>query len=826
MLTKDYTWALDPLGTSPNNLITGERHSLTVDSGNGFHFFIPKASPFFMKGVKVVHVATGRELFPYVDWAPAWEFTLATRRTLLPVYGAIVILDKTLNGTFEIQYQTLGGEYTLDEQTLLTMLLNTVLDPRVTSWESVVDKPLFFTPLEHIFNVDQMVGMDNVVEAIDRIRDSILSSIEMIYPALGVHIRNLENPHGTTAEQVGLGLVSNFPMATDEEAAAGLLRNRYMSPAATKLLLSQISSETVAGHASNYNNPHRVNKDQVELGLVDNFATATLEQTLQGTATNLFVTPAGCKALIEKLAVGDFSSHLSNKENPHETTKTQVGLGLVDNYATAVKADWDTGTAGNKFMTPGGVKYMIEKLIGSLFTAHVDDHNNPHQTNKTQLGLGAVQNFGIANSSELLEGVANDKYVVVSGVKAMIEKFANTSTSDHIADQNNPHGTTAEQVGLGLVQNYPIATAEEAIGGLATNCYMTPALVASAINVLLGQTVAAHTNDKENPHETTAEQVGLGLVSNYATATVQETLTGTANDLFTTPAGVRATVDSRLGSTETTSLLCGALAVNDETTGSAGWLQFATVSDAQNGYGVFLAHGLLASGEPLTVVADFGASWKLSVQNPSSDPIKARFGYVADEDNLYLYINPSASDLSLQFSRLSPQGKLVSGGLSDWLADEPVGIVYVEDYSQTYKLQRLVMNQGYDLAVGLTKAADIIGLVTPVTISEASLAAPAVAVNNGVVTATWSGSVTTPATPASRLVFGGVMAWPGTQLELKLDSAVVSAVTLTEPVKSFDLYDLAAGVTVAVDVSVSYPVGTRPADFTGGYVRAEQLNPA
>lgn len=46
---------------------------------------------------------------------------------------------------------------------------NTVLDPRLASWESVRDKPLFFTPVEHIFDADQMVGMDAVVEATDRI---------------------------------------------------------------------------------------------------------------------------------------------------------------------------------------------------------------------------------------------------------------------------------------------------------------------------------------------------------------------------------------------------------------------------------------------------------------------------------------------------------------------------------------------------------------------------------------------------------------------------------------------------------------------------------
>lgn len=42
---------------------------------------------------------------------------------------------------------------------------------------------------------------------------------------------------------------------------------------------------------------------------------------------------------------------------------------------------------------------------------------------------------------------------------------------------DNPHATTASQVGLGSVQNYGIATTTEARAGSVNNKYMTPALV-------------------------------------------------------------------------------------------------------------------------------------------------------------------------------------------------------------------------------------------------------------------------------------------------------------------------------------------------------------
>lgn len=47
----------------------------------------------------------------------------------------------------------------------------------------------------------------------------------------------------------------------------------------------------------------------------------------------------------------------------------------------------------------------------------------------------------------------------------------------HVGDTNNPHATTAAQVGLGSVQNYGIASTAEAQAGTVTNKYVTPALV-------------------------------------------------------------------------------------------------------------------------------------------------------------------------------------------------------------------------------------------------------------------------------------------------------------------------------------------------------------
>lgn len=59
--------------------------------------------------------------------------------------------------------------------------------------------------------------------------------------------------------------------------------------------------------------------------------------------------------------------HIDDSTNPHNVTKDQVSLGLVDNYATATKDDAEVGTANNLFMTPLRVFQSISKWVEGKF---------------------------------------------------------------------------------------------------------------------------------------------------------------------------------------------------------------------------------------------------------------------------------------------------------------------------------------------------------------------------------------------------------------------------------------------------------------------------
>ncbi len=101
----------------------------------------------------------------------------------------------------------------------------------------------------------------------------------------------------------------------------------------------------------------------------------------------LGVEPTGQLVTLE--SSGDNSTitaHIANTNNPHSTTKAQVGLGNVDNTSDA-----------NKPISSATQTALDAKANASALTAHTGDTNNPHAVTKSQVGLGNVDNTADAS---------------------------------------------------------------------------------------------------------------------------------------------------------------------------------------------------------------------------------------------------------------------------------------------------------------------------------------------------------------------------------------------------------------------------------------------
>ena len=173
------------------------------------------------------------------------------------------------------------------------------------------------------------------------------------------------------------------------------------------------------------------------------------EQSLNPIANSLFATRI--------TAIGStLSSHITNKNNPHNVTKSQIGLGNVDNTS-----DMDKPVSSKQALAINAVEDQI--------ILHKDNKNNPHAVTAAQVGLGNVNNTSDANKpvSTAQQAALDEK----------IDKIGGTF-SGNVAIQGNltvsGTTTTESEKQLAVKENVIVTNADKAnlqtlLSGLAIN---------------------------------------------------------------------------------------------------------------------------------------------------------------------------------------------------------------------------------------------------------------------------------------------------------------------------------------------------------------------
>lgn len=219
---------------------------------------------------------------------------------------------------------------------------------------------------------------------------------------------------------------------------------------------------------------------------------------------------------------GGITGHTNDKNNPHNTTKTQVGLGDVLNYPVATALQAEVGTHHASYMTPLRTAEAITVLGGKLLAAHANDVNNPHKVDKGHVGLARVQNYEVSTDIQAEAGTNNTTYMTPLRTAQAIARQVGTAYNSHASDILNPHNVTKDQIGLFNVQNFAVASQEEARAGVANDRYMTPRRTTQLVQELVTVQLDGHATRLDNPHSTTAAQVGAystsqtdGMLANY-----------------------------------------------------------------------------------------------------------------------------------------------------------------------------------------------------------------------------------------------------------------------------------------------------------------------
>lgn len=167
----------DPTGLMASNLVTSETHTVNNETEPDYHVIVPLFAPFFAAGLSIVYKpfnsSTTRTLVEGVDYTLAYQFIGATRGCAKPVYGGIALVNDSLSGNFTLVYQTLGGNWCVNLSAINEILANAIQNPRVTSWEQIVELPDLFPVVSHQWYLDDLVGASELVQAIDELSTTI-----------------------------------------------------------------------------------------------------------------------------------------------------------------------------------------------------------------------------------------------------------------------------------------------------------------------------------------------------------------------------------------------------------------------------------------------------------------------------------------------------------------------------------------------------------------------------------------------------------------------------------------------------------------------------
>ena len=306
------SYPLDTTGVNPTNLIEDEIHTLTEINDFTYRIIIPTFAPFYLDNLVLEHVSPSNVvtvLTKDVDYVVCLTYESASRSIGKMLYGGLTINTELLNGTIKVTYQTLGGDWTADAQYVLEAIAESNYNPRITIWDIVTNKPNQFPPINHDNQIDTTYGYQELLDKLQELITTVANNPNSSTPLIAHLAAN--NPHGVNKTDVGLSNVENYAIATDQEVMDKDLLNKYVT---LRQMVSFLLDNTalialVNNHESNTSNPHNVTKTQVGLSDVVNYPIATPTQINNLELVNAYVTLAQVIPLIYRIVGEEISKN-------------------------------------------------------------------------------------------------------------------------------------------------------------------------------------------------------------------------------------------------------------------------------------------------------------------------------------------------------------------------------------------------------------------------------------------------------------------------------------------------------------------------------------
>jgi hypothetical protein len=327
MVMAVWKYGLDVTGKNPDNLVSGEIHTVPLDNK---YAFATDYGPFYSDSVKITVKDTGVVLTQGTDYECLYLYVDAVQASGKPVTAVIHVLNKSINGDLLLDYQVVGGPYSSNAYALEELIALLGIDNRAVAWENIGNKPLVFPPAPHLHAATDLYGLEWVVDAINELTQAVLlgdvASHDQIYLRIATVKKQLQ-------DNIDANQQANTARMDQIQADMESMDTRLTNA------INALSS-VVSAHINNKNNPHNVTVDQIQAvptsrtingkALTQNIVLSPSDvgsySKAESDATTTALQNADAQLQTNISAVqNNLNVHAARTDNPHQVNWSQSG---------------------------------------------------------------------------------------------------------------------------------------------------------------------------------------------------------------------------------------------------------------------------------------------------------------------------------------------------------------------------------------------------------------------------------------------------------------------------------------------------------------------
>jgi hypothetical protein len=178
---------LDLSGQSVHNLVVDEPHDL---GSRKIRSIAPKQGPYYTESLQVWDAVTNSQLTRHVDYKCIDIVGLPSAHSGKEICSLIVVTNSQASSQVRLVYQALGGDYARSYEPIRSLVGKLSEDTRKVEWGSLLDRPVYFDPAQHLHSAGDVIGFEYLVAALESLKNAVLLGDQVDHDLIRQYLDN------------------------------------------------------------------------------------------------------------------------------------------------------------------------------------------------------------------------------------------------------------------------------------------------------------------------------------------------------------------------------------------------------------------------------------------------------------------------------------------------------------------------------------------------------------------------------------------------------------------------------------------------------------